>query len=69
MRVRVARVPRPNVEQELEVRAGALVQDVLKTMAVPLDAVVVLRDGQPLPVDAELVDGDRLRVVNVFSGG
>jgi sulfur carrier protein ThiS len=69
VRVHVARVPRPNVEEALEVRDGATVQEVLRAMRVPPDAVVVLREDRPLPVDAPVRDGERLRVLTVFSGG
>jgi len=69
VRVHVARVPRPNVEQTLDVRDGATVQDVLRKMNVALDAVVVIRDDQPVPVDAPVREGERLRVLTVFSGG
>lgn len=69
MRVHVCRVPRPNVEQSLDVRDGARVFEVLRAAQIPPDSVVVVRDDRPLPVDAPVRDGDRLRVVSVYSGG
>ena len=69
MQVVVCRVPRPNVAAPVDVPAGARVSDVLRTIGTPPDAVVVLRDGTPLPLDAVVEADDELRVVNVFSGG
>lgn len=69
MQVTVARVPRPNVAQSFEVPAGAKVSDVLRKVGAHPDQVIVVRNEQPLPVDAPVNEGDVLRVVNVFSGG
>lgn len=63
------RVPRPNVAQPVSVKEGSSVLEVLRALAIPPDAVVVLREESPVPVDASVREGDRLRVVNVFSGG
>jgi sulfur carrier protein ThiS len=69
MQVTVHRVPRPNVAAPIEVPVGACVLDVLRRVGAPPDAVIVLRDGTPLPLDATVEANDQLRVVNVFSGG
>ena len=69
MNVTVARVPRPNVAQALEVPLGATVVDVVRRVGALPDQVIVIRDERPLPLDAPLHEGDRLQVVNVFSGG
>jgi sulfur carrier protein ThiS len=69
VQVTVARVPRPNVSQRLEIRSDAKVADVVRQVGAHPDQVIVLRDEQPIPLDAGLNEGDVLRVVNVFSGG
>ncbi len=69
MQVQVVRVPRPNVEQPVTVDAGARVADVLRALKIPPDAVIVMRDDAPLPLDAPVEDGTRYRVITVFSGG
>lgn len=69
MQVIVRRVPRPNTATPVEVPTGATVLEVLRRAGVPPDAVVVLRDGIPLPLDARVATDEELRVVNVFSGG
>jgi sulfur carrier protein ThiS len=69
MDVVIARLPRPNVPQRVQIPAGATVLDALRRLGTPPDAVVVLREGTPIPLDATLHEGDDLRVFNVFSGG
>jgi sulfur carrier protein ThiS len=69
VRVQVRRLPRPNVDEDVEVRDGATVHDVLRVIGVAPDAVVVMREDAPLPVDAPVAAGERLRVFAVFSGG
>lgn len=69
MRVQVTRLPRPNVAQDVEVEAGTRLMGLLGQLAIPPDAVVVIRQERPIPLDAPLAEGDELRVVNVFSGG
>ena len=65
----MSRIPRPNVDEPVTVRDGSTVQDVLRAIQVPPDAVIVMRDDAPLPVDAPVRDGERLRVLTVVSGG
>ena len=69
MQVTVARVPRPNVSQSIDMPAGATISDVVKKVGAHPDQVIVIRDERPLPLDASVREGDVLRVVNVFSGG
>lgn len=69
MQVTVARVPRPNVAQNFEVPAGASVADVVRHVGAHPDQVIVIRDEQPIPLDASVREGDVLRLINVFSGG
>jgi sulfur carrier protein ThiS len=53
----------------VEVSSGASVLDVLRKIGCAPDAVVVIRHGTPLPLDATVETDDELKVVNVFSGG
>lgn len=69
MLVTVSRLPRPNVEETVTLDGDATVQAVLRRLTIPLDAVIVLRGDHPLPSDAPVADGDRLKVISVFSGG
>lgn len=69
MRVEVTRAPRPNVTQSIEVPSGATVGDVLRHLCIPPDAVLVVLGDEPVPLDLPVGEGERLRVVTVFSGG
>ncbi len=69
MQVTVARAPRPNVAQAIDVPVGASVADVVRKVGAHPDQVIVIRNEQPIPLDACVHEGDVLRLVNVFSGG
>lgn len=69
VKVTVARVPRPNVAQSIEVPSGASIADVVRQVGAHPDQVIVIRNELPVPLDAAANEGDLLRLVNVFSGG
>ena len=69
MRVTVVRVPSPNRDEPIDVSDGATVADVLARVSVHPDAVVVFDGDQPVPTDAPVTEGVRLRIVRVYSGG
>ncbi len=48
---------------------GSTVSDVLAQMKLFADAHIVIRVKTPVPLNAEVVDGERLKVVRVASGG
>jgi sulfur carrier protein ThiS len=48
---------------------GSKVSDVLEQMKLYADAHIVVRGKTPVPINAEVVDGDRLKVLRVASGG
>lgn len=43
--------------------------DLLRTLALAPDVHILVRGDAPLPEDAPLRDGDRVRVIGVVSGG
>ena len=47
----------------------ALAGDSIKELDIPPDTVIITRNGQPIPLDSELSDGDELAVIRVLSGG
>ena len=53
----------------LNLPESALVIDSLKKLDIPPDTVIITRNGQPIPIDSELADGDELAVIRVLSGG
>lgn len=69
MLIHVARIPRPNVEEPVTVPEAATVATVLRLLKIPPDAVLVVRGEDPVPLDAPVAEGERLKIVTVFSGG
>jgi sulfur carrier protein ThiS len=56
-------------ERELELPGGALADDAPRAAGIRPELVLVFRDERPLPGDAPLRDGDRVRILRVVSGG
>ena len=48
---------------------GSRVADVLVRMKLLADAHIVIRGKTPVPLNAEVMDGERLKVLRVASGG
>ena len=48
---------------------GSKVSDVLEQMKLFADAHIVLRGKTPVPINAEVLDGEKLKVLRVASGG
>ena len=68
MLVTVSVLPRKDtMERELE--EGARAEDLVRAIGLPISACLVLRSGQPIPIDEPLLAGDDLEVVYVASGG
>jgi sulfur carrier protein ThiS len=54
---------------ELTLPDSALVSDSLIELEIPPDTVLITRNGQPIPLDSELVNKDELSIIRVLSGG
>ena len=68
MRVMAEVVPSRR-EEFVELTPSARGLDLLKALHLAPDAHILFRGDAPIPVDENLVDGDRIRVVGVVSGG
>ena len=68
MRVTVESYPARR-QQTVELPNGATGLDLLKTLHLAPDAHLLVRDESPVPLDEPLVDGERVRVISVVSGG
>jgi sulfur carrier protein len=55
-------------EKDVELRAGSNYYDLLATLKLNPETVVVFRDGQPVPFDASVSAGT-IDVLRVVSGG
>lgn len=56
-------------ERDLDLPEGALADDAPRALGIRPELVLVFRDDRPLPGDAPLRDGDRIRILRVVSGG
>jgi len=48
---------------------SATVMDVLSRLNIKPDTVVVIKDNDPIPIDEDVNDGDKLKIIKVASGG
>ncbi|OYT58154.1 hypothetical protein B6U70_01110 [Euryarchaeota archaeon ex4484_162] len=69
MRIKVALYPEKN-NSDLKIKSeNATVLDVLTKLNIKPDTVIVMRDSKPIPVDDNINDGDKLKIIKVASGG
>ena len=59
----------PPKERELELPEGARADDAPRSLGIRPDLVLVFRGDRPLPGDEPLLEGDRIRILRVVSGG
>jgi len=58
-----------NVIKEIEIKSGSKINDLIKKINLKPDMLIVLNDSVPIPVDENLIDGQRLCILKVASGG
>ena len=56
-------------ERTLELAPDARADDAPRALGIRPELVLVFRDQRPLPADEPLVEGDRIRILRVVSGG
>jgi sulfur carrier protein ThiS len=59
--------PRREIIMDLPVRSKGF--DLLKSLHLAPDVHILARGETPIPIDEELQEGDRIRVIAVVSGG
>lgn len=73
MKVKVA-LPRhltdeAEVTDEMDMSDGSTLLEMLRSIGVRPDEVLVIMDGSPVPVDRVLRDGDQVELLSIASGG
>jgi len=60
-----------NIEDKgsIEVPEGSQVSTVVKKLDHHVDSVIVLSDGEPIPLDDEVKENMKLKILPVVSGG
>lgn len=56
-------------EREVDLPPGAVADDAPRALGIRPELVLVFRGERPIPGDAPLEEGDRLRILRVVSGG
>jgi len=60
---------REGKEFSLDITPGDRVMDLIDSIGVPMDGVLVFMDGSPVPLDMEVREEVVLTVIRVASGG
>jgi sulfur carrier protein ThiS len=63
------KLSRTNETKQLKIKEGSTIKDLLKTINLKPDTVIVLNKEIPIPIDDELKDKQEIIVINVSSGG
>ncbi len=66
IRVNIKRKGKANT---IELKDDVSVEDLLRTLGLPLDAHLVTIDGRPVPITRGLADGETVVIIQVASGG
>ena len=68
MKIRVTLIPQ-NTSQEIDIKKGSTVTDLLRMIHRRPDSVIVLKNKTPLPVDDILTENQEILILQVASGG
>ena len=66
--VNVKIVPENNSEYPVNIENGATYEELLKTLDINEESVIVLKDGQATPLDG-VVESGSIQVLKITSGG
>lgn len=69
MKVTVHLLPTRNKAIVLELPEEATAEGAIRALELLPDGWIVLRGGEPIPLDERLSEGDELKLVSVVSGG
>jgi len=58
-----------NVTDEIDIKSGSKMYDLLKKINLKPDNIIILRDNTPVPVDDILTNEQELTIIQVASGG
>jgi len=68
MKISVIILPN-NSFKEVELKSGSKIFDLIRKINLKPDALIVLKDNKPTPVDDTLAEGQKLTILQVASGG
>ena len=68
MKITITLVPQ-NAVKDVDIQKGSTVCDLIRKMNLKPDAVIVLHNNRPIPIDETLDDQKNLHIIQVASGG
>jgi len=69
MEIKAVLVPRENKEKVIEMARGSTGMELMQKLNLSFDAHIIARDDVPIPLDEKLVDGEKIKIISVISGG
>jgi len=69
MIIKVKLLPKEKEYRDVNVKNGAIGQDLLEKLQLQPDAYIIARKGNPIPLDDELKEGEKINLIQVVSGG
>jgi len=69
MRVTATILPTRKETVSVELKEGSTVDELVRALSYLPDGWIAVREGQPIPMDEALKDGDDLKLISVVSGG
>lgn len=69
MKVNVKLLPRGEKLEAFELKKDATGQALLEKLNLAFDAHIITREGNPIPLDEKLRDGENIGIITVVSGG
>ena len=60
---------RTKEKRKLEFKKGLTIENVLKSLNLKPDTVIVMIKNRPVPIDDKIKDGEELTILHVSSGG
>ena len=65
----IVKLSRSNTEKQITIEEKSTVSEVLKKVDLKPDTVIVMSDDKPIPITEKLIDGQKLTILQVSSGG
>lgn len=62
-------ISRSDSIKEINIKKGSTIQDLLNELDLKPDAIIVMKDNIPIPIDQVLIKDQELSIIQVSSGG
>ncbi|UCE73983.1 MAG: MoaD/ThiS family protein [Methanomassiliicoccales archaeon] len=69
MHVKVKLLPVGKKIEDVIIQDGSTGQELLAKLSLAPDAHIITREGNPIPLDDEIKEGERIDIIRIVSGG